>query len=558
MCDIKLRIRKGAIWMSEGEKRIPEGQPRQRAASKEDMARRIMQTMHENELRERPKKKKKKNTGSAAAAKAKKKSMSGAKAALIAFLIILFIVLLFVGFLYFRGLREAQGKFLQNTTINGVNVSGLNEAEAYRALMNNDQAPESIELIKLDGSKVVIQLPDIGYQDNIKSSISQYLTQQNYYTWFRNLSKNTDYSFETAFTYDKNLLRAELKKRIVDGSGKLEPKDAYIRYTSQGFEIVKEQKGDKIDDSKLDALIEFVEGKLKSGNYTIDLATCDLYQSPKIVAADLTEKLDSLRSLDDVVIGFDFDYEVSELKGTEFMNWVSFEEGNALKAIKVDRDKAMEYVEKLAAKYDTYKTKRKFTSTSRGEIFVDQGEGSYGWWLDQEKMCDYICELIKEGQSVTVDPIYYVSPYSQYTYTCDPKYRTAESDIGDTYCEVDLAMQHFWYYNKGELEYECDIVSGKPTEARNTPGGIYKIWLKEKNKTLTGVTSDGEKWSTPVTYWNNISNFGIGLHDASWHPYFGGERYKTNGSHGCINMPVAAAKYVYDNIPMNTPVIMYW
>ena len=75
---------------------------------------------------------------------------------------------------------------------------------------------------------------------------------------------------------------------------------------------------------------------------------------------------------------------------------------------------------------------------------------------------------------------------------------------------------------------------------------------------LSGSTSAGETWSTPVTFWNNISTFGVGLHDATWHTSFGGSRYVNYGSHGCINMPYDAAKYVYDNIELNTPVIMYW
>ena len=97
-----------------------------------------------------------------------------------------------------------------------------------------------------------------------------------------------------------------------------------------------------------------------------------------------------------------------------------------------------------------------------------------------------------------------------------------------------------------------------PTAERNTPEGVYKIWYKEMNKTLRGSLSTGESWATPVTYWNNISTFGIGLHDATWHPYFGGSRYVEGGSHGCINMPLEAAKYVYENVEIGTPVVMYW
>ena len=97
-----------------------------------------------------------------------------------------------------------------------------------------------------------------------------------------------------------------------------------------------------------------------------------------------------------------------------------------------------------------------------------------------------------------------------------------------------------------------------PTEERNTPGGVYKLWIKEKDKVLKGSLPSGETWETPVTFWNNISTFGIGLHDATWHTSFGGTRYKQYGSHGCINMPYKAAEYVYKNIPIGTPVVMYW
>ena len=122
---------------------------------------------------------------------------------------------------------------------------------------------------------------------------------------------------------------------------------------------------------------------------------------------------------------------------------------------------------------------------------------------------------------------------------------------------VDLKKQHLWYYEKGKLKYETDIVSGKPTEERNTPAGVYKLWLKEKDKTLTGSNST-ESWETPVKYWNNISTIGVGLHDATWHSSFGGDRYKLYGSHGCINMPLEAAKYVYEKIEIGTPCVMYW
>ena len=50
-------------------------------------------------------------------------------------------------------------------------------------------------------------------------------------------------------------------------------------------------------------------------------------------------------------------------------------------------------------------------------------------------------------------------------------------------------------------------------------------------------------------------NGGIGLHDASWRSSFGGSIYKTNGSHGCVNMPYSVAEAIYNNIEDKTTII---
>jgi lipoprotein-anchoring transpeptidase ErfK/SrfK len=50
---------------------------------------------------------------------------------------------------------------------------------------------------------------------------------------------------------------------------------------------------------------------------------------------------------------------------------------------------------------------------------------------------------------------------------------------------------------------------------------------------------------------------GIGLHDATWRDEFGGEIYKTDGSHGCVNLPKETAKIIYENIDKTMPIIVW-
>ena len=52
-------------------------------------------------------------------------------------------------------------------------------------------------------------------------------------------------------------------------------------------------------------------------------------------------------------------------------------------------------------------------------------------------------------------------------------------------------------------------------------------------------------------------NCNVGLHDAPWRSSFGGQIYKSNGSHDCLNLPSANAAKIYKNVDKNTPVIIY-
>ena len=66
----------------------------------------------------------------------------------------------------------------------------------------------------------------------------------------------------------------------------------------------------------------------------------------------------------------------------------------------------------------------------------------------------------------------------------------------------------------------------------------------------------GEDYATPVKYWMPFAG-DVGMHDASWRKSFGGNIYKTNGSHGCINLPTSVAKTIYNTIEKGWRVLVY-
>lgn len=126
-----------------------------------------------------------------------------------------------------------------------------------------------------------------------------------------------------------------------------------------------------------------------------------------------------------------------------------------------------------------------------------------------------------------------------------------ENDYGDSYVEINLTAQHMFLYKNGQKILETDFVSGDLSEGNGTHVGAYKVTYKERNAVLKG-----RDYRTPVAYWMPF-NGGEGMHDANWRRTFGGQIYKTNGSHGCINMPSPMAAKLYENIEAGFPVLVY-
>ena len=506
-----------------------------------------------------PKKKPVSQSGSKKKKKKKRKNRGAKIAAVAAVLIIL--TGTGCGLLYLAGLNTYKGVFLDNTYINSINVSGLTQAKAYDELKAQSAIPEKITVTKKDGGEISIALEDVGYKDNTKQELNHIYSSQDHYGWLSAKFDKQEFTIHNPFAYEKDKLEAILKHKLIDTEAVTLPVDAYIDQSADGsYTVVSEKEGTKIDINQAALLYKFVEDQLDEGNYKVDISGVNCYENARVKAADLYEDCSKLNDLHNLSISFDFGYATETLDGDTLKEWVEVTPNSPVERFTVDRDQVMSYVEGLAEKYDTFGKDRIFETTKHGKVTIPQGEGCYGWWLDQEEMTNFIVRQIEDCESVETEPIYYVNPNSQYSYTCNPEWRTEDSDFSDTYFEVDLEAQHLYYYKDGKLDYETDIVSGYPSESRNTPGGVYKLWIKERGKTLVG-SSDGQSYASYVEYWNNISTISIGFHDASWqNGVFGGEKYKsaTWGSHGCINMPLDAARYIYENCDYGTPVFAYW
>ncbi|MBQ8968090.1 L,D-transpeptidase family protein [Ruminococcus sp.] len=492
--------------------------------------------------------------------KKKKKKMSATKVALICTCIVV-MGLAGAGGVYIMGRKAYDDAFLSNTYIGGVDVGGMDKKQAISELKKKSVIPETVYITKKDGTGLNIKLADIGYVDNTEKAIDDLYNGQDHGKWIGAMFDKEEYTIADSFSYDKKLLEKELAHKLLRDQKAVAPKDAYITRLDNGsFSVVNEVDGDTIDENKIQLVYDYVEKELDKMNFDIAIGSVDCYKTAKVKADELYEDCTKLNNLHNIQITIDFVNDTELIDGNQVMEWTDFDEDAPVSNLEVDRDAVERYVDSLAEKYDTFGKDREFQSTNRGLITVPQGQGCYGWWLDKKGMTNYIINAIEECESVRTDAIWYVNPDSTYSYTCNPDWLSGGKDFSDTYFDVDLSAQHLWYYEDGKVKMESDFVSGYPSESRNTPAGVYKLWLKERGKTLVG-SSDGVSYASYVEFWNYISTIGIGFHDASWQGgVFGGTKYQSStwGSHGCINLPYDAAEFIYNNVEYDTPVFAYW
>ena len=196
-------------------------------------------------------------------------------------------------------------------------------------------------------------------------------------------------------------------------------------------------------------------------------------------------------------------------------------------------------MDRLADEYDTVGGTRYFQAT-RGENVKVEG-GIYGNRIDRKAEKEYLKQAFTEQREEMHVPSYIQEGRQQ-----------GKNDIGDTYIEVDMGEQMMYYYRNGKLELETPIVTGNTGRRWGTPEGVNYVYAKGRNRILRGPG-----YESPVNFWMPVKG-NIGIHDAAWRSEYGGEIYKSAGSHGCINTPYDAMSDLYEMVEIGTPVVMFY
>lgn len=444
---------------------------------------------------------------------------------------------------YFGVAMYFNSHFMFDTKINGVDFS-LKSVEEVESYFKKQVADYTLTLEESDGSREIIKGSDIDIEFTSGERIKQLAEGQQKLLWIKSLWEPTEIEAKVGVKYNSEKLSAVMSNlKCMDEEKQKASKNAYPAFKDGKFEVVPEVIGTKIDEEIFQEAVTKTIGEFQSN---VNLREEDCYILPKFTSEskEVTEAADKMNSYLGAKITYEFGSETEVVDSAVISEWVKINK----KKMKVsfNKDDVKEYIKKLANKYDTKYKAKEFT-TADGDTVKVEG-GSYGWQINQDAEYEQLTKDIKKAQVVSREPKYTSKAASH-----------GGAGVGSTYAEVDLTDQHMYFIKDGKVVLETDIVTGNPNKGNATPQGVYTLSYKTRNATLRGEKkANGEySYETPVKYWMPF-NGGIGFHDATWQPTFGGDWYKGHGSHGCVNMPEEKAAELYGLISAGIPVVCHF
>lgn len=440
-------------------------------------------------------------------------------------------------------------RFAPNTWVDGIYVTGLTPEEVNQELLARLEAPV-VTVVDSNGETYSLDMTEAECQYDYSNSLNAYQAHQKDAGWVSMLwQENQIVTGQASFAYDEGKVRtwwenlpivqAETKKPVLE-----------LRLDKEkGYVLDSTLEGHLDVDKGLTELVKIIS----EGETSLSLPKTDCYYDYNMTAAQkqIYNTWEDLKKMEQCGLTYDMGAEKIVFDEALMSGFIAKDEkGNPLRdeegSFYYDFDAVDAYVTELCESYHTYGVDRPFRSSREGGEIVTVPGGTYGTELDVKAEVSFVREYLSDDMLRLSETVHM------------PKYKHETpvkglDDIGGTYIEVDMTEQKIYYYKDYELMVSSGVVTGNLRTRHDTPAGAFYIYGMYKNRVLRGPG-----YASFVRRWMPIYK-SIGLHDANWRTEeeFGGETYKKNGSHGCINMPDETTDVIFDNAEIGTPVLVF-
>jgi lipoprotein-anchoring transpeptidase ErfK/SrfK len=185
--------------------------------------------------------------------------------------------------------------------------------------------------------------------------------------------------------------------------------------------------------------------------------------------------------------------------------------------------------------------------TLHGTTYQVFERGQLAWKQGSDPWMVALGVVLAKRFNISTDPVGQgdLPIYSEALFTPPP------AVTGEKWIDVNLSTQYLIVYQGDTVISETYVSTGRP--GFETPTGTFHILTKLLSQDMEGVIG-GEYYNVPAVPWvMYFTDFGHALHGTYWHNNFGYQM-----SHGCVNLPMDFAEWLYGWAPIGTRVEIHY
>ena len=445
------------------------------------------------------------------------------------------------------------GRALPGTTVAGTPVAGMTRDQVISAV--NERADATTVTLTVEGKPTEASLNEAGVTVEADETADAAMKGSTSLPAFVSaiFSKR---DVEPVLTVSDE----SIKKLAATANSTLtsEMKDAAVIVAEDGdsFTVTPAQNGNGV-------AIEDVASAVKQAGATLTSVTQDVSVrqiEPSVTTENAEAVAEKANALLETRIEISDGIDTFTAERSDKVKWIEFltKDDGSLDDPSISSVKVADWVNTLAATTDVKPENRVDNVDSKGNVLTVAREGKKGLKTNNtEQITKDVVAAMTDGKAYK-GLFHYddVEPGSETKQVAEGTenlvYQAAE---GEKWVDINLSNATVTAYVGGKVAGgPFYMVPGAPDTPTVT--GTFHVYLKYDVQTMRGRNADGTKYETEGVPWVTYFTGSYAMHGAPWRSSFGWSGY--GGSHGCVNMPVGAAKFIYDWTDMGDTVVVHY
>ncbi|WP_455149403.1 L,D-transpeptidase family protein [Schaalia odontolytica] len=445
------------------------------------------------------------------------------------------------------------GRALPGTSVAGTSVAGMTRDQVVSAV--NQRADATNVSLTVEGKTTEASLNEAGISVDADETADAAMRGSTSFPAFVS-ALFSERDIEPVVTVSEE----SIKKLAASANSTLtsEMKDAsvIVAQDGQSFTVTPAQMGNGVS-------AEDVAAAVKQAGATLTSVTQDVsvrQMEPSITTENAQAAAEKANALLETNIEISDGIDTFSAERSDKVQWVEFltKDDGSLDTPSISTVKVADWVNALAATTDVKPQNRVNNVDSSGNVLTVAREGKKGLKTNNtEQVTKDIIAAMTAG--TPYEGLFHyddVEPGSETKQVAEGTenlvYQAAE---GEKWVDISLADNSVTAYVGGKVAGgPYYMVPGAPETPTVT--GTFHVYLKYDVQTMRGENADGTKYETEGVPWVTYFTGSYAMHGAPWRSSFGWSGY--GGSHGCVNMPVDAAKFIYDWTDMGDTVVVHY